>query len=127
MVLATILLHNMMVEECIKNEEMEGGSFYNTLCNECDNENSNDEDESDGGGYENSPVNRHDKSKMVNRRWEELYDYKGSKELKDLMKRHLYIEKYGHDELTNAHLSMDNYTPLSIYYIKWMNKNCVEK
>ena len=68
MVMVTILLHNMMVEKCIKNDEVEDGSFYNTLCDECDEENSNDEDESDGGVYENSPVDRHDKSKMVNRR-----------------------------------------------------------
>ena len=68
MVLATILLHYMMVEKCIKNDEMEDGSFYNTLCDECEKENSNDEDKSDGGGYDNSPVERHDKSKMVIRR-----------------------------------------------------------
>jgi hypothetical protein len=74
MVLETILLHNMMVEEQIKNDGVEDGSFYNTLCDECDEENSNDEDESDDGGYGNSPVDRHDKSKMVHRRWEEFYD-----------------------------------------------------
>ena len=74
MVLVTILLHNMMVEECIKNDEVEDGTFYNTLCDECDEEISNDADESNDGGYENSPVNRHDKSKMVHRRWEDLYD-----------------------------------------------------
>ena len=32
MVLATILLHNMMEEECIKNDEVDDGSFYDTLC-----------------------------------------------------------------------------------------------
>jgi hypothetical protein len=36
MVLVTILLYNMMVEECIKNDEVDGGSFYDTLCDECD-------------------------------------------------------------------------------------------
>ena len=60
MVLATILLHNMMVEELIKNDEVEDGSFYDTLCDECGEENSNDEDESEDGGYGNSPVDRHD-------------------------------------------------------------------
>ena len=28
----------MMVEKCIKNDEVEDGSFYNTLCDECDEE-----------------------------------------------------------------------------------------
>ena len=103
-----------MVEEHIKNDELEDCTFYDTLCDICDEENSNDDDDSDDGGYDNSPVDRHDKSKMVHRRWGELYDYEGSKELKDLMKRHLYIEKHGNDALKNAHLSMDNYNPLSM-------------
>ena len=103
-----------MVEECIKNDEAEDGSFYETLCDECDEENSNDDDDSDDGRYDNSPVDRHDKSKMVHRRWEELYDYEESKELKDSMKRHLYSEKFENDTLTNAHLWMDNYNALSI-------------
>ncbi len=33
------------------------------------------------GGYGNSPLDRHEKFKMVYRRWEELYDYEGSKKL----------------------------------------------
>ena len=67
-----------------------------------------DDDESDDGGYGNSSVDRHYKAKMVHRRWEELYDHKGSKELKDSMKRHLYIEKYGNEALANAHLTINN-------------------
>jgi hypothetical protein len=39
MVLAIILLYNMMIEEHIKNDELEDGSFYNTLCDECEVEN----------------------------------------------------------------------------------------
>jgi hypothetical protein len=53
--------------------------------------NTNDDDDSDDGRYDNSPVDRHDNSKMVHRRSYELYDYEGSKEQKDSMKRHLYM------------------------------------
>jgi hypothetical protein len=56
----------MMVEERIKNDEVEDGSLYDTLCDECDEENSNDDEDCDDGRYDNSHVDRHDKSKMVN-------------------------------------------------------------
>ena len=39
MVLDTILLHNMMVESRLNNDEREDGSMYNTISYEVDNEN----------------------------------------------------------------------------------------
>ena len=39
LVMATILLHNMMVEERMSNDEVEDASFYNTICNDNDNDN----------------------------------------------------------------------------------------
>ena len=82
-VMATILLHNMMVEECVSNDEMEDGSFYNTI-DPNDSDGNNTEEEDDDGitskdGYGNSPLDRKKKFKMVHRRWDELYDYDGSK------------------------------------------------
>ena len=113
MVLVTILLHNMMVEEHVKNDEVEESSFYNTICGDSNDDNSNEED-GDDDGCDKSPVDRHDKFKVVHRRWEELYEYKGSKELKDSIQRHLCMEKCGKDALRNDHLWMDNYTLLTI-------------
>ncbi len=65
------------------------------------------------GGYGNSPLDRKEKFKMVHRRWEELYDYDGSKKFKDAMKRHVYRNMYGHDALETAHMVMDGYNILS--------------
>ena len=45
---------------------------------------------------------------------EEWHDYRGSKKLKDGMKRHLYKVKYGNQAFENAHLWMDDYNPLTV-------------
>ena len=115
LVMVTILLHNMMVEKRMSNDEVEGASFYNTICS--DNDNGDDCAEqvnSDSDGYDKTPADRHNKFKMVHKRWEELYDYEGSKNLKDSMKRHLYSEKFGTDALSTAHMWMESYNPLSL-------------
>jgi len=44
-----ILLHNMIEEECIENDEVEVGSFYNTICGDSNDDNSNEEVGVDGG------------------------------------------------------------------------------
>lgn len=115
MVLATILLHNMMVEERIRNDESEDSSFYDIICDDPDDK---DEDRNNNemgdDSYDHSPVDRNDKSMMVHKRWEELYDHEGSKRLKDSMKRHLYSVKYSKDALANKHMWMDNQNPPSI-------------
>ncbi len=107
----------MMVEEHVSNDEMEDGLFYNTSDPNDSDGNNTEEKDDDGvtgeGGYGNSPLDRMEKFKMVHRRWEELYDYDGSKKLKDAMKRHLYRNMYGHDALETAHMVMDGYNPLS--------------
>ena len=117
LVLLTILLHNMMVEEHVSNDEMEDGSFYITIDPNDSDGNNTEEKGDDGvtseGGYGNSPLDIMEKFKMVHRRWEELYDYDGSKRLKDARKRHLYRNMYGHDAMEMAHMDMDGYNPLS--------------
>ncbi len=99
----TILLHNVMVKERVANDEVEDASFY--FSSDSNDENS-EEMEPEDNGYNNSPSARHDKFKMAHKRWEELYSYEGSKELKDSMKRNLYSEKFGNDALSTAHLWM---------------------
>ena len=111
LVLATILLHNIMVEECVSNNEVEDGSFYNTVDHNDDSNSTTDDDNGGGSGYER---NRSNKIEMVHRRWGDLYDFDGSKKLKDTMKRHLYRMKFGDGALENAQLWMDNYNPLII-------------
>ena len=62
----------------------------------------------DYDGYEKSPVDKQDKFKRVHKRWEEWYDYEGSKNLKDSMKRHLYSEKFGKAALSTAYMWMES-------------------
>ena len=70
--MATILLHNMMVEECMSNDEVEDASFYNTICNDPDNDDECTEQVNlDSDGYDKMSADRHDKFKMVHKRWEE--------------------------------------------------------
>ena len=84
LVLVTILLHNMMVEERIRIDETEDCSFFDIIHDDCDDEGRNIND-MDDDSYDHSPVDRNDKSMMVHKRWEELYDHEGSKQLKDAM------------------------------------------
>ena len=82
LVMATIVLHNMMVEERLTDDEVEDGLFYNSFCSE--NEHDDGEDiECYDDAYSSTPAGRLDKFNMVHRRWEELYDCDGSKNLKD--------------------------------------------
>jgi len=106
-----ILLHNMMVKERVSNNEIEDAwLYYNS---ESDDDNS-EEMEPEDSEYNNSPSAGCEKSNMVHKRWQELYNYEGSKELKDSMKRHLYIEKFGNDALSTAHLWLQCANPLSV-------------
>jgi len=113
LVMATILLHNMMVEERVANDEVEDSSFYTSICNESEEEDSEYVEESDEDVYISTPAGQHEKFEMVHKRWAELYDYEGSKYLKDSMKRHLFCEKFGNDALNRAHLWMDSFNPLT--------------
>ncbi len=112
LVMATILLHNMMVNERVADDEVEDGSFYNTISNE-NNEDNDDETDLDNDAYSSTPAGRQEKFEMVHRRWAKLYDYEGSKCLKDSMKRHLFCAKFGRTALEKAHLWMDNFNPLN--------------
>ena len=110
--MATILLHNMMVNERVADDEVKDGSFYNTISNENDEDN-DDETDLDNDAYSSTPAGRQEKFGMVHRRWAELYDYEGSKCLKDSMKRHLFCSKFGRTRQEKAHLWMDNFNPLN--------------
>ncbi len=50
-------------------DEVEDASFYNTICSENNNK-SAEEASLDNDGYDMSLTNRHDKFKMVRKRWE---------------------------------------------------------
>ena len=69
LILSTIVLHNMMVEECVSNDEMEDVSFYNVVDPNDSEDNSTEEDDNmddrRSSGYGNSPQDRHEKFKMV--------------------------------------------------------------
>ena len=101
----------MMVKEHVSNDEIEAASLY---YNSKSDDDSSEEMEPKDSEYNNTPSTRHEKSNMVHKRWQELYNYEGSKELKDSMKRHLYIEKFGNDALRTAHLWLQSANPLSV-------------
>jgi Mor family transcriptional regulator len=120
MVLASILLHNMMVKERIGDDEVEDGALYDTTMDA----NSNEEDEQvteevsdrndvEYNSYDKNIIDRRDKAQLVHKRWEELYDNIGSKKLKDAMKRHLYKNKFGQEAFQSSHTVMKDYNPLS--------------
>ena len=69
-----------MVEERVSADDMEDGSFYNSVLDEDENVSENEEDE-EVRGYDNNPMDRRARSTIVHKRWEQLYDYDGSKKL----------------------------------------------
>ena len=111
--MASILLHNMMVEERVSNGEVEDESFYNTTLSDVDEDGEVDMT-LENAGFDQNPIDRHNKFQVVHKRWEELYDYEGSMKLRESVKRHLYTVKYGKDALSYAHMCLDGYCPLSI-------------
>jgi hypothetical protein len=54
-----------------------------------------------------------EKAQLIHKRWEDLYDNVGSKKLKDAMKRHLYINKFGVEAFQSSHTMMKDFNPLS--------------
>ncbi len=56
--MATILLHNMMVEEHMPNGEVEDTSCHNKICSD-NYDNSAEEVNLDNDGYDKSPAGRH--------------------------------------------------------------------
>ncbi len=120
MVLATILLHNMMVKERIDDEEVEDGSFYDTTMDANSNEEDeqvteevSDRDDVEYSRYDQNVIDRRYKAQLIHKRWKELYDNDGSKKLKDAMKRHLYKNKFGVEAFQSSHAVMKDYNPLS--------------
>ena len=100
-----------MVEVRILNDEVEDTAMYDTTTSDSE-EDENVENVDNNPGYDLSPTDRHAKFEMVHKRWEELYDFDGSKQLRDSMKRHLYREKFGNKALITSHIWMDSYNPL---------------
>ena len=57
----------------MSNDEAKDASFYNTICSDNDNDNESAEQVNlDSDGNDKTPPDRHDKFKMVHKRWEEL-------------------------------------------------------
>ena len=101
-----------MVEVRILNDEVEDAAMYDTTTSDSDDECEEYENVDNNAGYDGSPADRQTKFKMVHKRWEDLYDFDGSKQLRDCMKRHLYREKFGNAAMSTSHMWMDSYNPL---------------
>lgn len=124
--MACVAMHNMMVKARVKAGEEESPSFYEISdedrfalfgvdsgsCDEHDNSDDNDDiyeyDEKDYDDWKN-------KTAIVQKRWRELYDSKGAKELQVAIMNQLFKDKFGDNEFeTSAHEMTKDYDPLHI-------------
>jgi hypothetical protein len=119
LVLACVLMHNMMVEARVENDEEESAYLYNTLlATEGQTAGGDSFDDSDGieaimTEAQNDVLDRDYKHQMVMKRWASLYDRDGAHRLKQAMMRHLYREKHGDEALETADQFCDEYNPVN--------------
>jgi hypothetical protein len=118
-VLAVILMHNMMVEARVENDEVESANLYNTL-SAIQSEISGDIIDDTAGmeslltEAQDKQLERHFKYEMVMKRWASHYDCNGVQKLKTAMMRHLYQRKHGFDTLEFAGELCEGYNPRTI-------------
>ena len=124
--MACVAMHNMMVEARVEAGEQEAPSFYEISDEDrCalfgvvagssdEDDNNNDEDnmyEYDDKDYDDFK----NKSAIVQKRWRELYDSKGAKELQVAIMNQLFKDNFGDGEFeTSAHDMIEDYDPLHI-------------
>lgn len=89
MVLATILIHNMIVKEQMDDCEVEDGALYSTIVDTTTNDEDKQEedmavykDEDEYSGFDKNIQDRREKAQIVHKRWEHLYDNVGPKHLR---------------------------------------------
>jgi hypothetical protein len=120
LVLACILMHNMMVEARVENDEEESVYLYNTLlATEGQAAGGDTLDDSEGidaimTEAQNDVFDRDYKHQLVMKRWASLYDRDGAHRLKQAMMRHLYREKHGDEALETAYQFCDEYNPVNV-------------
>jgi hypothetical protein len=119
LVLACILMHNMMVEARVENNEEESAYLYNTLM-ATEGQSSSGETPDDSEEMEalvtevqEDVMDRNIKHEIVMRRWASLYDRDGAQKLKKAMMRHLYRVKHGDAALESSEQICDEYNPLN--------------
>ena len=117
LVFVCILIHNMMVEARIKDDEREDCSMYNNDGvdgEEIDHDdNENDEYGIIGFSCNNRSLdNRMLKYELVQKQWEAQYDFDGVVALQTAMKCHLYKQKFGKDCMMVAYEISPEYDSL---------------
>ena len=122
--MACVAMHNMMVEVRVKAGEEESTSFYEISDQDrlaLFGINSDDGDESDDNEekvceYDNSDyADMKNKTAIVQKRWRQLYDAKGAKQLQQAIMNQLFKDKFGCEEFeTSAHDMTEDYDPLQI-------------
>jgi hypothetical protein len=117
--LAVILMHNMMVEARIENDEVECANLYNKLSateSESSGEIINDMTvmESLLTEAQNDQLERCLKHEMVMKRWSSLYDREGAQKLKKARMRHVYKLKHGEEAFKTAEDFCEYHIPLNI-------------
>ena len=111
LVLATIVMHNMMVEARINEDEVEDEGHYEIGE---DNSGSTASSTSNRSSHVAQPtMDNVQRYNAAQRRWAKLYDAQGALRLQDAAKRHVYKQHYGHDSLIETDTFFDGYDPLS--------------
>ena len=127
--IATIVMHNMMVEEHVHNEERESENFYDVgddqsaiVTSEDDSdssENSHNSSVNDSpatnivGNYDLSNVRESSmKYAIVQQRWKKLYSDETSLRLQDAVKKYVFKEHHGDDGTLDINEMHEDYDPL---------------
>ena len=127
--IATIVMHNMMVEERVHNEERESENFYDIgddqssiITSEDDSdstENSHDSSVNDSpdanivGNFDLSNVRDSSmKYAIVQQRWKKLYSDETSLRLQDAVKKYVFKEHHGDDGTLDINEMHEDYDPL---------------
>lgn len=120
---ATIVMHNMMVEERIGNEERESKNFYDVgdkqsimASSEDEANSSNEGDQVDNtlGNFDLSSVRESTmKYTIVKQCWKKLYSKETSLRLQDAVKNFVFKKHNGDDGSLDIHEKDEEYDPLT--------------
>jgi hypothetical protein len=128
--IATIVMHNMMVEERVRNEERESENFYDvgeeqsvlvSSDDEADSSRDSGDSSTDGslvintvGNFDMTDVRDSSvKYTIVQRRWNKLYSDETSLRLQDAVKKFVFKEHHGDDGTLDINEMDEDYDPLT--------------
>lgn len=124
LVTASIVMHNMMVHERIRNDERESENFYDVSdvhSNDCDSDEDNGSTDDRTSDLNQNVVGDFDKTNVrdnirkyaiVQKRWNELYSEENSLRLQDAVKKFVFKKHFGDDGTLDSLEMAEDYDPL---------------